>query len=147
MKGAPPVLEIATDYERRGAAGSKGSSEQIEIGEEARRKLGEISRQEGATMYMSLLAGIGVMLSRHSGQEEVVVGTVIANRNRAEVEGLIGYFANTLAMRVKVREEESYREMVRRVKEVGLGAYANQDLPFEKLVEELQPERDLTRSP
>jgi len=88
-----------------------------------------------------------VVLSRYSGQEDIVLGTDIANRNRAEIEGLIGFFVNQLVLRVKVGASESFGELLKRVREVCLGAYAHQDVPFEKLVEELQPERDLTRSP
>jgi non-ribosomal peptide synthetase component F len=94
-----------------------------------------------------LLAGFVALLQRYSGQGEVVIGTPIANRNRAEIEGLIGFFVNMLVLRVKVGEEMSYEELVKEVREVCLGAYEHQDLPFEKLVEELQPERDPGRNP
>src|SRR5215208_6750350 len=104
-------------------------------------------RREGATMFMTLLGVYALLLNRYSGQEDIVIGTPIANRRRKELEGLIGFFVNTLVMRVGVRGEESYRELLRRVKEEALGAYEHQDLPFEKLVEELQPERSLSHSP
>src|SRR5215208_6520348 len=104
-------------------------------------------RREGATMFMTLLGVYALLLNRYSGQEDIVIGTPIANRRRKELEGLIGFFVNTLVMRVGVRGEESYRELLRRVKEEALGAYEHQDLPFEKVVEELQPERSLSHSP
>ena len=110
-------------------------------------KLKELSRGEGVTLFMVLLAGLQVVLSKYAGQEDIGVGTVVANRNRVEVEGLIGFFVNTLVLRTEVGGSPSLKEVLRRVREVTLGAYQNQDVPFEKLVEELQPERDLSRSP
>jgi len=96
---------------------------------------------------MTLLGGFDLLMSRYSGQADVTLGTDIANRNRAEIEGLIGFFVNQLVLRVEVRGAESFGELLKRVREVCLGAYAHQDVPFEKLVEELQPGRDLSRSP
>ena len=96
---------------------------------------------------MTLLAAFQTLLYRYSGQEEIVVGTDIAGRNRAEMEPLIGFFVNQLVLRTDLRGGPSFVELLQRVREVALGAYAHQELPFEKLVEELQPERDLSRSP
>src|SRR5215207_4203004 len=96
---------------------------------------------------MTLLAAFKTLLHRHSGQQEIVVGTVLAGRTYRETESLIGFFLNTLALRTDLSGEPTFVELLQRVKEVCLGAYAHQDMPFEKLVEELQPERDLSRSP
>src|SRR5262249_31353426 len=110
-------------------------------------RLARLSREEGVTLFMTLMAGYQALLYRYSGQEEVVVGTPIAGRNRAETEGLIGPFLNTLALRADFSNRPSFRELLKQVREVALGAYGHQDLPFEKLVEELQPARDLSRHP
>jgi non-ribosomal peptide synthetase component F len=117
------------------------------LSEELTQKIKALSQREGATLFMTLLAAFQTLLMRYSGQEHIVVGTPIANRTQAELEGLIGLFMNTLAMRGDLSGDPSFRELLARVKEGALGAYAHQDLPFEKLVEELQPERSLSHSP
>ena len=96
---------------------------------------------------MALLAGFEALLSRYSGQKHIVVGTPVAGRNRAEIEGLIGFFANTLAMRLRLADDPNFEVLLARAKESALGAYANQDIPFEKLVEELRPGRSLSHNP
>ena len=141
------VLELPTDRPRPSVQYYRGATEEVELSEELSERVKRVSRQEGMTVFMTLLAGFDVLLSRYSGQEEVIVGTPIANRNRAETEGLIGFFVNTLVLKTDMRGEPSYREVMRRVREVCLGAYANQDMPFEKLVDELGPKRDLSYSP
>jgi non-ribosomal peptide synthetase component F len=115
---------------------------------ELARGLKALSQREGATLFMALLAAFQALLARYTGQEEdIVVGTPIANRMRAELEGLIGFFTNTLVLRTDLSGKPRFRELLRRVREVTLGAYTHQDLPFEKLVEELQPERNLSHHP
>jgi amino acid adenylation domain-containing protein len=110
-------------------------------------ELKRLSNGEGVTLYMTLLAAFKLLLWRYSGQSDVVVGTPIAGRNHLATEELIGLFVNTLVLRTNLSGNPSFRELLERVREVTLGAYAHQDLPFEKLVEELQPERDMSRSP
>jgi len=135
------------DYPRGARASQAGGLEGWAIGEELTQQLREMSRREGVTLFMVLLAGWQSLLSRYSGQNDIVVGSPIANRNRVETEKLIGFFVNTLALRTDLSGRPSFRELLRRVREVALGAYAHQDVPFEKLVEELQPERNTGRSP
>ena len=109
--------------------------------------LRRLSRAEGVTLFMTLLAGFQALLARYTGQPDVVVGADVANRNRAETEALIGFFVNMLVLRTDLSGEPRFRELVGRVREVCLGAYAHQEIPFEKLVEELRPERSLGRNP
>src|SRR5205085_8509565 len=109
--------------------------------------LKKLGREEGVTLVMTLLAGFVVLLQRYSGQRDVVVGSPVAGRNWTETEGLIGFFVNTLVLRTQLSGNLSVKELLRKVREVALGAYSNQETPFEKLVEELQPERDMSRNP
>jgi non-ribosomal peptide synthetase component F len=147
LEGAPGVVEVASDRSRPAVASYRGATQEVEVGVEVREGLKEMSRGEGATLYMALMSAYRVLLWRYSGQGDVVIGTPIANRSRAEVEGLIGFFVNTLVMRSRVGGGMSYREVMRREKEVALGAYGHQEVPFEKLVEELRPERNLSYTP
>ncbi|QSQ25383.1 amino acid adenylation domain-containing protein [Pyxidicoccus parkwayensis] len=147
MAGAPPALELPTDRPRPPVQTSRGAMLRVLLPQEVTRALRELSQREGVTLFMALLAGFQVLLSRYSGQQDLVVGSPIAGRTQREVEGLIGFFVNTLALRVNASGDISFRELLRRVREVCLGAFAHQDLPFEKLVDALQPVRDLSRSP
>jgi amino acid adenylation domain-containing protein len=147
LEGAPPVLELPTDKPRPAVQTFRGAAHSFALPQELAERLRRLSREEGATLFMTLLAGFQALLSRYSGQEDVVVGSPIANRNRAEVEPLIGFFVNTLAMRTDLSGEPTFKELLRRVRETCLGAYAHQELPFEKLVEELEPERSLSHTP
>ncbi|HYF38928.1 MAG TPA: condensation domain-containing protein, partial [Gemmatimonadales bacterium] len=147
LSDAPPVLELPTDRPRPAVQSFRGAHQSVLLPKELSEGLKALSQREGATLFMTLLAAFQTLLHRYTGQEDVVVGSPIANRNRAEVEGLIGFFVNTLVMRTDLSGDPTFRELLGRVREVALGAYAHQDLPFEKLVEELQPERDLSRTP
>jgi pristinamycin I synthase 3 and 4 len=141
------MLELPADRGRREAQTYEGEQQRFLIREEVSRRIRGLSREEGSTVFMTMLGGFKILLSRYSGESEVVVGTPIANRNQGEIEGLIGFFVNTLVLRTEVRGGEKFREVLRRVRETTLGAYANQDIPFEQIVEWVQPERDLRRSP
>src|SRR5579871_4290087 len=141
------VVEMGTDHVRPGKASNRGGKVRIEVGKELVGRVKEVCRGEGVTLFMGVVAGVQMMMWRYSGGEDVGVGTVIANRRRAEVEGLIGFFANTLVLRTRLGGNPGVKEVLRRVREVSLGAYGHQDLPFEKLVEEMEPGRDLSRNP
>ncbi|HEX8391098.1 MAG TPA: amino acid adenylation domain-containing protein, partial [Longimicrobium sp.] len=144
---APPQLELPTDRPRPAVQSHRGGVVRFRIGRELTDRLHAFARAEGATLYMTLLAGLNVLLHRWSGQDDVVVGSPIAGRVRRELEGLIGFFVNTMALRTDLSGAPGFRELVGRVREATLDAYAHQDLPFERIVEELQPERSLSRSP
>ncbi|HSF42722.1 MAG TPA: non-ribosomal peptide synthase/polyketide synthase [Thermoanaerobaculia bacterium] len=147
LSGCPQVLELPVDRPRPPVLSGNGERVRLDLPVELSRELADLSRRLGATLFMTLLASFQAVLARWSGQEELLTGTPIANRNRVEIEGLIGFFVNTLALRGRVEGHASFAELVRRVRERTLAAYAHQDLPFEALVEELQPERDPSRSP
>ena len=147
LGGELPRLELPTDRERPAVPSYRGAQLGFRLSPEVSAGLKELSRREGVTLFMTLLAAFQTLLHRYSGQEDIVVGSPVAGRNYRETEGLIGFFVNTLALRTDLSGEPTFVELLQRVKEVCLGAYAHQDVPFEKLVEELQPERDLSRSP
>src|SRR5690606_23761543 len=142
-----PVLRLPTDRPRPSAATFRGAYHEWQVPAELTRRIGALAGAHRCTPFMVLLAAFKVLLSRYTGQEDIVVGAPIANRNRAEIEPLIGFFVNTLVLRTDLAGDPTFREVLGRVREVTLGAYAHQDLPFEMLVEELQPERDLSRNP
>src|ERR1043165_8703695 len=147
LAGSSGVLELPTDYARPAAQSYRGATRTIKFGEKLTRNLRELSQREGVTLFMTLLSGWQTLLARYSGQWDLNIGTPIANRTLGEVEDLIGFFVNTLVLRMKLRPQTSFREQLQHVREVCLGAYAHQDVPFEMLVEALQPERDMSRSP
>lgn len=142
-----PVLELPTDRPRPAVQSFRGATCSTLVPASLAGALREVARREGATPFMALLAAFKALLMRYCGQEDVVVGTPVAGRNRPEVEGLIGFFVNMLVLRTDCSGDPSFRSMLRRVRETCLGAMAHQELPFEKLVEELQPRRDLSRNP
>jgi amino acid adenylation domain-containing protein len=142
-----PVLQLPTDRPRPPIPKFQGAFQTIAIPKSLSESLKRFCKQEGVTLFMLTLATFEVLLARYSNQDDIVIGSPIANRNHAEIEKLIGFFVNSLVMRTDLSGNPTFRQALTRVKEVALGAYAHQDLPFERLVEELQPERDLSRNP
>jgi amino acid adenylation domain-containing protein len=147
LKDAPRGLELPTDKPRPAVQAYRGASETFSLSTELSQDLKALSRRAGATLFMTLLASFQILLSRYGGQEDVVVGTPSAGREREETHPLIGLFVNTLALRTKVLDTFSFNDLLHSVKEVVLAAHANQDLPFEKLIEHLEPERSLSYHP
>ena len=147
LNGAPASVDLPADRARPPQMNYRGSTFLFELPAELSESLTALSRREGVTQFMTLLAAFKALLWRYTGQSDILVGTPVANRNREELEGLIGFFVNTLALRTDCSGDPAFRELLHRVREVSLGAYAHQDLPFELLVEELHPERDLSRNP
>ncbi|MEW5927426.1 MAG: amino acid adenylation domain-containing protein [Gemmatimonadota bacterium] len=147
LSGAPPLLEIPTDHPRAARSGAAARSHPLSLPEELTRELRTLGRREGATLFMTLLAGWQALLARYAGQDDVVVGSPVSGRSRVEVEGLIGFFVNMVPLRVELGGDPTWRELVGRVREAAVGAFAHRDLPFERLVEELAPERSLAHSP
>jgi amino acid adenylation domain-containing protein len=147
LEGAPPVLKLPTDRPRPTVQNFLGSSERFEIGLVTADRLKALGQAHDSTLFMTLLAAFGVLMSRYTDQEDIVIGTPIANRTREELEPLIGFFVNTLALRTDFSGNPTFREILGRVRKTALEAYSHQDLPFEKLVDELQLERDLSRNP
>jgi amino acid adenylation domain-containing protein len=147
LGGELPALELPADRARPPVQSFKGSSVSFRVPDGVTESLRQLSQREGCTLFMTLLTAFDMLLSRYTGQSDITVGTPVAGRNRAEVEPLIGFFVNTLVLRADLSGEPTFVQLMKRVREVCLGAYAHQDVPFEKLVEELHPERDPSRSP
>ena len=147
LEEAPPVLELPMDHSRPAVQTYRGAQERFVLDKGLSEALRLLSRQEKATLFMTLLATFQTRLYRYSGQEDFVVGSPIAGRNRLETEQLIGFFVNTLALRADVSGNPTFRKLLARVREATLGAYAHQDLPFEKLVDEMNPQRNLSYAP
>jgi amino acid adenylation domain-containing protein len=147
LEGMPGVLHLPTDKKRPAQQSFRGGTEQRRLSADLLGGLNAVAKQEKASLFMTLLAAFQVLLMRYSGQEDFGVGTVVANRNQRETEELIGFFLNTLVVRAGLRGEPTFREALQRVRNAALGAYEHQDLPFERLVEELAPSRDMSRSP
>ena len=141
------ALDLPTDRPRPAQLSYRGTCHDFELRRELVRSLQELSRTEDVTLHMTLLAAFQTLLGRYSGQDDIAVGVPIAGRNHADLETQIGLFVNTLVLRTSLAGDPTFRELLSRVRETSLGAYDHQDLPFEKLVEELQPERNINRSP
>jgi hypothetical protein len=146
LDGDIPVLNLPTDRPRPPVQTHRGARELFTVPQSLAEALRALSQQEEASLFMTLLAAFNVLLYRYTGQEDILVGSPVTNRHRAEVREVIGFFVNTLVLRTDLSGEPSFRELLRRVRDTALAAYAHQDLPFEKLVAERQPERDMSRS-
>jgi len=146
LNGELPVLDIPADYPRPPLQTYSGGRAVATLSEELTSALNALSQRESATPFMTLLAAFKVLLHRYSGQEDIIIGSPIANRAQSETENLIGFFLNNLALRSDLSGDPTFREALSRVRQTALDAYANQDVPFERLIEELKPERDLSRT-
>ncbi len=147
LEGVPTLLEIPADRPRPPVQTFRGARKAINLPRELSERLKALGRQEGTTLFMTLMAAFQVLLGRYSGQERFIVSTGVANRNRPETEPLMGCLINILLLKADLSGNPAFKELLHRVRECALGAYANQDLPFEQLVEELQPKRDLSYNP
>jgi amino acid adenylation domain-containing protein len=147
LRGAAAVLELPADHPRPPVLSQRGAEHLFSLEGELGRGIAGLARREEVTPFMVLAAGLFALLSRLTGQPDLTVGSPIANRNRLETEGLIGFFVNTLVLRADLSRAGSFRDLLLQVRDASLGAFAHQDLPFERLVDELQPQRDLSRSP
>lgn len=147
LGGAPPQLHLPTNRPRPEVESFKGATLRFELPKCLREALEGMAREQGATLFMVMLAAYQLLLARYSGQQDIVVGSPIAGRTSRQTENLVGLFVNTLVLRTQVSKGQTFYQLLRQVKEVTLGAYAHQDLPFEKLVVELRPERKLAHQP
>jgi amino acid adenylation domain-containing protein len=147
LAGTPPVLDLPTDRPRPARQSYRGTSRQFVLPADLTNALRELARQERSTLFMTALAALHALLYRYSSQTDIAIGTPIANRTRLDTEGLIGFFANTLVLRGQLSEEMSFRQLLQQVRATALEAYVHQDMPFEKLVEVLRPERNLSHPP
>lgn len=147
LGGNLPVLQLPTDFPRPPIQTFRGAQQKFVLSTTLTKAIKQLSQQENVTLFMTLLAVFQTLLYRYTGQEDIIVGSPIANRNRAELEQLIGCFVNTLVLRTNLDGNPSFTELLGRIKKVAVEAYTHQDLPFEKLVEELQPNRDLSHNP
>lgn len=147
LAGDLPVLNLPTDHPRPAVRGSSGAKEALRMPRATVESLAAVARAEGATTYMALVALFNVLLHRHTGQEDLIIGTPVANRTRRESESIFGYIANTLVLRTDCGGAPTFRELVRRVRDGCAGAFRHQDMPFQKIVEALQPPRELSRTP
>lgn len=147
LANIPPVLELPVDRPRPDVGSFRGARMTFEMSKELRQQLKQLSQREGVTLFMVLLAAFDVLLYRYSNQPDIVVGTAIANRNRDETESLIGFFVNMLVMRTDLSGNPTFLEVLKRVKQMTLAAYQHQDVPIEQIIEMLQPQRSMNRTP
>ncbi len=147
LRNSAKISTIPTDYPRPKEAGYQGSQEKIVLSASVLEKLKELSKKEGVTLFMTLMSAFQIILARLSGQEDINLGTAIANRNREETESMVGFFVNTLVLRSFVSEEDTFLGLLQKVRKTTLEAYENQDVPFEKVVERVSPPRDLSHAP
>ena len=147
LAGLPAPLELPTDRPRARQSSPAAASHEFTLPPALGNALRQLGRREGVTPFMTTLAGFEALLARCTGATDIVLGTPVANRHHVEIEGIVGFFANTLVLRTSLDGDPSFRELLRRVREVSLGAYAHQDMPFEKLVEDLKPDRKLGQNP
>jgi amino acid adenylation domain-containing protein len=147
LGGKLPVLDLPSDRPRPPVQTFKGAKQRFFLSEELTTSLKWLANKNSTTLFSTLLAGLNVLLYRYTGQHDILIGSPIANRTRLKTEDLIGCFVNTIVIRTDLSGQPTFEELLRRVRETTLGAYANQDMPFERLVEELQPDRDLSRTP
>lgn len=147
LEGAPALLKLPTDHPRPAIQRHEGTHHRLVLPRSCVEPLVELGRESGATFFMTMLAAFSTLLYRFSGESDIVIGSPIANRNHLELQSLIGFFTNTIALRVRLDGNPSFREVLSRAREVALGAYAHQDLPFEKVVEAVRPPRDPSYNP
>lgn len=147
LAGNLPILELPTDRPRPKVKNYQGAKQYFQLSSDLSLAIKTLSKQHDCTLFMTLLAAFKVLLYRYTGLDDIIIGSPIANRNRAEIEGLIGFFVNTLVLRTGLSDEPTFEELLSRVRQSTLSAYAHQDLPFDLLVEELQPQRNLSHTP
>jgi amino acid adenylation domain-containing protein len=147
LAGAPTLLELPTDHPRPPIQSFRGAQVNFTLNTELTESLNRLSQTAGTTLFMTLLSAFATLLSRYTGQTDIVVGSAIANRTNSQIESLIGFFVNTLVLRIDLSDNPHFQAVLQRVRTVALEAYAHQDIPFEQLVEEIQPERNLSHTP
>ncbi|MDY7023841.1 MAG: condensation domain-containing protein, partial [Cyanobacteriota bacterium] len=147
LNGTLPILQLPTDFPRARIQTFQGANQTFEISKKITEQIRTLSQTEGVTLFILLLAVLKILLYRYTGLEDIIIGSPVANRNRKEIEGLIGFFINTLVLRSNLSGNPTFREFLQEVKTTTWSAYDHQDLPFEKLVEHLHPERDLSYNP
>ncbi len=147
LKDAPPLLELPTDYPRPALQSYRGDRDRYSLSPDLTLAIKTLSQQQGASLFMTLLATFSILLSRYSRQEDLCIGSAIANRAHSQTEGLIGFFVNTLILRNQIKPEQSFIKFLQQTSQTCLDAYSHQDIPFEYLVEQLQPERSMSHNP